>query len=132
MSFPQELIDKIFIEYKLPQKIIKDNHCICSDYIIKCTEFDNYKDAIKHNNLENMNWLMKNGYPWNNWIFTYAAHCGNVEIMKWLKDNNFPNDNIWTYIYAIKLGNLKIIQWLLENGDSRYTGILKKKLGNLL
>ena len=71
--------------------------------------------AAKNGNLENMKWLKENGCPWNLWTFEYAALNGNLENMKWLKENGCPWDE-QTFMRAAENGNLENMKWLKENG----------------
>ncbi len=56
-----------------------------------------------------------NGFPYNEWTFAFAARNGNLENMKWLKENGFHNDT-WTFGWAAENGNLENMKWLKENG----------------
>ncbi len=47
--------------------------------------------AAKKGNLENMKWLKENGCPWNKWTFISAVENGNQENIKWLKENGCLN-----------------------------------------
>ncbi len=46
--------------------------------------------AAKKGNLENMKWFKENGCPWDSNTFSIAAENGNLENMKWLKENECP------------------------------------------
>ena len=48
---------------------------------------DTFAYAALNGNLENMKWLKENGCYWDEWTFMYAAKNGNLENMKWLKEN---------------------------------------------
>jgi len=74
-----------------------------------------FEMAASNGNLENMKWLKENGCPWNVLIFAEAALNGNLENMKWLKENGCPW-NAWTFGYAAYNGNLENMKWLKENG----------------
>ncbi len=46
--------------------------------------------AAENGNLENMKWLKENECPWDEWTFSYASKHGNLENMKWLRENGCP------------------------------------------
>ena len=54
--------------------------------------FDEYSftKTTEFGNLDNMKWLKENNCPWDSWTFKYAALLGNLENMKWLHLNNCP------------------------------------------
>jgi len=74
-----------------------------------------FAEMAKNGNLENMKWLKENGCSWNELTFFNAAKNGNLENMKWLKENGCPW-NEWTFRCAARNGNLENIKWLEENG----------------
>jgi hypothetical protein len=45
--------------------------------------------AIINGNIENVKWLLKNGFSYNNRSFIYAIECNNL-VVKWLFKNKFP------------------------------------------
>jgi len=49
-----------------------------------------FRYAAFNGNLDNIKWLKENKCPWNENTFTYAAGNGNLENMKWLKENGCP------------------------------------------
>src|SRR5271170_4027678 len=51
-----------------------------------------FEEVALKGNLDNMKWLKENGCPWGLWTFAKAAEFGNLENMKWLKENGCP----WT------------------------------------
>lgn len=73
-----------------------------------------FEIAANNGNLNNMKWLKENGYQWNRWVFSEAAKNGNLQIMIWLKENGCP----WckdTFRSAALNGNLENMKWLLQN-----------------
>ena len=74
-----------------------------------------FANAAKNGNLENMKWLKENGCPWKKDIFANATKNGNLENMKWLKENGCPW-NGWTFASAAEKGNIENMKWLKENG----------------
>jgi hypothetical protein len=73
-----------------------------------------FKHVALNGDLNNMKWLKENNCPWDEFTFSAASENGNLTNMKWLKKNNYPSDG-WTSINADKNGNLKNIKWLKEN-----------------
>jgi hypothetical protein len=110
---PQEIIDKIFLE--LDYENLEETRAIQSEYVQKCTEYFNITDASKNGNLENMKWLKEQGCPWNDYTFEYAATNGNLENMKWLKEQGCSL-NIHVFNAATENGNLENMKWLKEQG----------------
>lgn len=81
-----------------------------------------FPEAAKIGNIEVMKWLKDNGCPFNKETFSWAAYNGNLENMKWLHSNGCPWDP-WTFASAAKKGILKNMKWLHRNGCpwDRYT-----------
>ncbi len=74
--------------------------------------------AAENGNLDVMKWLKENGCPWDENTFKYAVVHGNLENMKWLKENGCPWDE-YTFANAIINGNFENIKWLEDNGCPR-------------
>jgi len=81
---------------------------------IENTEYT-FAYAALNGNLENMKWLKENCCPWDEETFVNAALNGNLENMKWLKENGCEWDGLAFY-YAALNGNLENMKWLKENG----------------
>ena len=88
MTLPQEIQDKIFLEVDF--ETLKRTRELQSNYINKVTMYDSIREAAKYGNLENMKWLKEQGCPWDSYTFKYAARNGNLENMKWLKEQGCP------------------------------------------
>ena len=79
-------------------KILNDNDVIKSPY----------KHVIRTCNIELLNYLYENNYPFNNTLFNSAIVKQNWDIIYWLKDHNCP----WSkseYFNTIFVENLDII-----------------------
>ncbi len=83
-----------------------------------CKYWDwNYKvfsDACIEGDINKMKWLKENGCPFCHYTFNSAALNGNLENMKWLKENGCPFGN--AFQGAALNGNLENMNWLKENG----------------
>ena len=70
--------------------------------------------AAHGGHLEILQWLRANDFPWNSRTCEEAAKGGFLEVLKWARINNCP----WhagTCEAAASGGNLEILQWLREN-----------------
>ena len=69
--------------------------------------------SAKCGNLDNMKWLKENDCPFGDDTFKSAAEFGNLDNMNWLKENDCP----WSIIYPCEAECLKteVIQWFKEN-----------------
>ena len=73
-----------------------------------------FMNAALNGNIENMKWLKENGCEWDERTFANAALNGNIENMKWLKENGC-RWNEYTFECAAFNGNLENMKWLKEN-----------------
>ena len=100
-------------------------------------------------NLELVVWLVKRRQE-PDYLFSYAAQSGNVMLLKWLSDNNFPCDEeamdqaaehghlesvMWLHYnrtegctynainFAAMNGHVEVVKWLHENRTEGYTFI---------
>lgn len=72
-------------------------------------------------NLELLKFLKEKNYPLRFLTYEQAALGGHVHILEWLKEHNCEK-GFRTYIYAMMNGNIKILEWLKQNNhtfDSR-------------
>ena len=68
-----------------------------------------------YSNLNILQWIKKNGCPWDSWACAIAAKYGRLSILKWLRSEGCP----WTAttcIWAAKSGNLDIVKYCIDNG----------------
>jgi hypothetical protein len=72
-------------------------------------------DATECGNIRLIKWLKENGCPWRDTTFEYAAYYGNLDNMKWLLENGCPW-NFWTFEAAAEHGNLENMKWLFKKG----------------
>jgi len=77
-------------------------------------KYENYKDAIMANNMNEILWLKKNKYKFDNNTFSYASLKGNIKIIKWLYKNNC-HYGINTFNFGLINGNLENLKWLYKN-----------------
>jgi len=90
-------------------------------YLNKQYEFtdDTFQYAAENGNLDNMKWLKDQGCCWGINTFSYASKNGNLDNMKWLKSQGCPWD-LYTFTKAAKNGNLDNMKWLKEQGCPLY------------
>ncbi len=65
--------------------------------------------------LEILKWLRENNFPWDEETCRRAASGGHLEMLQWARANGCP----WhegTCMYAAKGGHLEVLQWLRANG----------------
>src|SRR5277367_15771 len=64
------------------------SHCrLLKPALLKMRHFEL---AAEHGNLDTMKWLKDNNCPWNRYTFAKAAGHGNLDNMKWLRVNYCP------------------------------------------
>lgn len=51
---------------------------------------DTFVSAIAGGQLETLKWLRENNCPWNERSRSYAARYRHFEIVKWLRENKYP------------------------------------------
>jgi hypothetical protein len=79
--------------------------------------------VVSAGNLENVQWMVQNGYPVDATTFATAALSGSIKLMKWLYDyccslgysGRLPWDSR-TFMNAAEYGNLDNMIWLKETG----------------
>ncbi len=69
--------------------------------------------AISNGNLDNMKWLKENGCPLNKENIYVAALYGNLDNIKWLLQNKCPCDEL-IFKFAVMNGKLNNMKWLLK------------------
>ena len=74
-----------------------------------------YKYAAENGNLEALKWAKENGCPWDKWTCADAAENGHLKIIKWARENGCPWDK-WTCARSAKNGHLEVLKWARENG----------------
>ena len=66
-------------------------------------------------NLKVLQWVRKNGYPWDEQTCSAAALGGHLEVLQWARDNGCPwNED--TCDAAARGGHLEVLQWAHGNG----------------
>ena len=97
---------------------VQNTHRYLSKGVRYCTQTTCITQAVKNQNVENMNWIKernsKNGRPWNAITFAAAAKSGNIVIMEWLKRNEYPW-NASTFATAAACGSIEVMEWLKRN-----------------
>ena len=76
--------------------------------------FDSSKSAARHGALNNLKWLLKNGFLIvNEKISRAAMKSGSLEVLKWLKENKCP---IYSDPRDVIFENclIKTMEWLIE------------------
>ena len=87
----------------------------CSLDVLKILELDMDKYlmacAAQSGNLDNMKWLKQEGCPWDADTFSGAIENGNLDNMKWLKQHGC-SWNSYLFSSAAYYGNLDTMKWL--------------------
>ena len=99
----------------LPSEIFKKLYIDNARNIYASKEYRLFIDLINSGNLDNMKWLKDNNFQWDANTFIAAAKNGNLDNMKWLWDKGC-DWNEYTFTMAAKTGNLENMRWLHENG----------------
>ena len=72
--------------------------------------------AIKGNRFETVKWVVeKGGAPMNCDTAAYAAKCGRLEMLQWLRSKGCPWD-VTTLVSASLFGHVHVHDWAVENG----------------
>ena len=71
--------------------------------------------AAEEGQLEILKWLRENGAPWNEYTCAWAAHDGDLEMLQWARANGCPL-SVHTCAYAVWGGHLEVLQWARANG----------------
>ena len=71
--------------------------------------------AAKGGHLETLKWARENDCPWDVMTCTGAAFGGHLEALKWLRENDCPWDDE-TCSHAAERGHLEILKWARESG----------------
>jgi hypothetical protein len=80
-----------------------------------CWSYSIYTCAIKSGNLNILKFLRENNWYWDSNICAKAAKYGNLEMLKWLRENGCDWDS-YVYAKAAKNGYLEVLKWAHENG----------------
>ena len=75
------------------------------------------RSAAENGALNNLKWLLKNGFSMKNeYIFYSATKSGSLDVLKWLKKNECP---IYTFP-SLENCSIETIEWLIEQGVTIY------------
>ena len=110
VTLPIELQDKIFLSMSFDD--LEKSRDLQSEYVKRMTQFDNYNDASKAHNLDNMKWLYyQRGLDLDWSPFYIAVAYGNLEIVKWVYSVEYFFDK---QLFYIATGNkdIEVIKWL--------------------
>ena len=72
-------------------------------------------EAATKGNLEMLKWARENGCPWDGRTCVVAAFHGHLEMLKWARENGCPWDEC-TCAVAAQNGHLEMLKWARENG----------------
>jgi hypothetical protein len=88
--------------------------------------------AARGGQLEVLKWLREDDCPWDKYTCSAAADGGHLEILQWARENGCPW-NEWTCAYAAEGGHLETLKWLRENGCpwDEWTCVYAAHRGNL-
>lgn len=114
MNLPQEIQDNVLL--LLDYKSLKNCRELQSDYVKKCTEFQNYDDAIEAGNFENLKWLHANTkLKLTDNQSSFAARFSRIEILRWLLTQGLTFD-CYTFQEAIASGNFETVKFVYDVG----------------
>ena len=71
--------------------------------------------AAQSGHLEVLKWLRENDFPWDYKTCMSAAEYGHLELLQWARANGCPWD-AFTCMYAAQGGRLEVVQWARANG----------------
>lgn len=74
---------------------------ICKSNYVKKTNKYACVTAARHNYLNILKWLHNNGFKWDEETFYAAAMGGNIEILKYLREEQCPYDIMELYTYTV-------------------------------
>lgn len=74
-----------------------------------------YPYAAQNGHLHILEWLLEEGYPWDERTCQCAAFNGHLEVLKWLQEKGCPWDH-HTCEHAAYKGHLEVLKWAHENG----------------
>lgn len=73
------------------------------------------KAAAKYGQLDILKWARENEFPWDEKVCENAAENGHVGVLRWAHENGCPwSEKIYEFI--IEWGDLETLKWLHENG----------------
>jgi len=75
-----------------------------------------HSTSADYGHLEMMKYLHESGLKWYKTITYWAARGGNINILKFLRENGCSFDRERNYEYAIQRGHLKVVKYLHQNG----------------
>lgn len=76
-----------------------------------CADYTRFLSRV-----ERLEWAFSNRYICDTMTFFYVAgEFGNIEVLKWLRQNDYQWDR-WTSVAAARAGNFEILKWIMENG----------------
>ena len=71
--------------------------------------------AARCGNREVLEWLHNTGCPWDAKTCAYAARSGHLRVLQWMREQHCPWDSL-TPAYAAAGGHLAVLQWAQEQG----------------
>jgi hypothetical protein len=86
---------------------------------------DMMREAAKHGHVDAVRWLLHQGAPWTSATFFDAAIGGNLELLKWAKENQLMDvGRHFEMAQCAKNGNLELIQWMKDNGYNIFGAVI--------
>ncbi|GFH53376.1 hypothetical protein CTEN210_09852 [Chaetoceros tenuissimus] len=113
------------LEYLLEYECPNDNPLTCAS--VFSSESEKYQES-----LHVLQWLREqHNTPWDESTCYKAAETGNIDALKWARENGCPWDE-GTLCAAAKMGHFHIVNYCLENGCPVADGhVYNKALSNL-
>ena len=69
--------------------------------------------AAKCGNIEALKWLREYKYPWDKSVCNMAAGTGNLNMLIWARENGWERNNR-VYNHAVCNGSLDIVKWIIK------------------
>ena len=70
--------------------------------------------AAEEGQLEILKWLRANDFPWNESTCLWAAKCGHLEVLQWARTNGCQWNELTCHSAALG-GHLEVLQWARAN-----------------
>ena len=128
---PCEITEEIIS--MLPFEDLVKYRKFCSDYFNKKTQFNNFENAIKNENLPNIKWLTEKKCHAPVYIIRDAAEIENLKIIKHLYKNGCGLYQKAMRL-AVKKNNMRIMKWLFKNNcrlEKRHGEIISIAIENI-
>jgi len=113
-TLPIEIVSIILLLVAYPQLVRR----ICKTWyelLREVPDNDNICDiAVANGELTVLKWARQQNYPWSNNTAAHAAELGRIDILEWLQDNGCPIYNN-AHAAACRNGSMELLEWFHNN-----------------